>query len=114
MSPDLAIHRCNHAKVNKFIYNAECLNVVWHERFIFLAYDQYVLSGNDPIDEDVDIGGNDVPISSFPPVEIEKDTVLRNSKCSSSSSSSSESGSSSSGLFTVTFTSILLPINSYA
>lgn len=39
MSPDLAIHRCNHTKVNKFIYNAECLNVVWHERFIFLAYD---------------------------------------------------------------------------
>ncbi|CAK9172556.1 unnamed protein product [Ilex paraguariensis] len=52
--------------------------------------------GNDPVDEDVDIGGNDLPISSFPPIEIEKDTALRNSKCSSSSSSSSESGSSSS------------------
>lgn len=53
--------------------------------------------GNDPGDEEVDIvGGNDAPISSFPPVEIEKDPAHRNSKCSSSSSSSSESGSSSS------------------
>ncbi|XAR50304.1 hypothetical protein NMG60_11004591 [Bertholletia excelsa] len=52
--------------------------------------------GNDPVDEDVDIGGNDPPISSYPPVEIEKDTNLKNSKCSSSSSSSSQSGSSSS------------------
>lgn len=53
--------------------------------------------GNDTIDEDVDIvGGNDAPVSCFPPVEIEKDAVHRSSKCSSSSSSSTESGSSSS------------------
>lgn len=53
--------------------------------------------GNDAIDEDVDIvGGNDAPVSCFPPVEIEKDAVHRNSKCSSSSSSGTESGSSSS------------------
>ncbi|KAF8378140.1 hypothetical protein HHK36_029477 [Tetracentron sinense] len=52
--------------------------------------------GNAPIDEDVDIGGNNPPVSSYPPVEIEKDTVHRNSKCSSSSSPSSELGSSSS------------------
>ncbi|XP_043704030.1 transcription factor GTE10-like isoform X2 [Telopea speciosissima] len=52
--------------------------------------------GNEPVDEDVDIGGNDPPVSSYPPVEIEKDTAHKNSKCSSSSSSSSESGSSSS------------------
>ncbi|XP_075661262.1 transcription factor GTE10-like isoform X2 [Castanea sativa] len=52
---------------------------------------------NDPVDEDVDIvGGNDPPVSSYPPVEIEKDAANRNSKCSSSSSSSSDSGSSSS------------------
>jgi len=55
--------------------------------------------GNEPVDEDVDIGGNDPPISSYPPVEIEKDATHRASKCSSSSSSSSDSGSSSSGLF---------------
>lgn len=42
----------------------------------------------------MDVGGNDPPISTFPPVEIEKDVAHRNSKCSSSSS---ESGSSSSG-----------------
>ncbi|XP_010250834.1 PREDICTED: transcription factor GTE9 [Nelumbo nucifera] len=52
--------------------------------------------GNEPAEEDVDIGGNDLPVSSYPPVEIEKDAVHRNSKCSSSSSSSSDSGSSSS------------------
>ncbi|XP_042504755.1 transcription factor GTE9-like [Macadamia integrifolia] len=52
--------------------------------------------GNEPVDEEVDIGGNDLPVSSYPPVEIEKDTTHRNSKCSSSNSSSSESGSSSS------------------
>lgn len=51
--------------------------------------------GNDPAEEDVDIGGNDPPVSSYAPVEIEKDTVHRSSKCSSSSS---DSGSSSSGL----------------
>lgn len=30
--------------------------------------------GNDPVDEDVDIGGNEPPVSSYPPVEIEKGT----------------------------------------
>lgn len=57
-----------------------------------------VLLGNDAVDEDVDIvGGNDAPVSCLLPVEIEKDGVHRNSKCSSSSSSGTESGSSSSG-----------------
>lgn len=61
-------------------------------------------TGNGPGDEEVDIvGGNDAPISSFPPVEIEKDPAHRNSKWSSSSSSSSESGSSSSGLISTYF-----------
>lgn len=51
--------------------------------------------GNDIVDEDIDIvGGNDPPISSYPPVEIEKDVTHRNSK-GASSSSSSGSGSSS-------------------
>ncbi|KAJ8536584.1 hypothetical protein K7X08_034985 [Anisodus acutangulus] len=53
--------------------------------------------GNDPADEEVDICGNDPPVSSFPPVEIEKDRARRSNKCSNSSSSSSDSGSSSSG-----------------
>ena len=65
-------------------------------------------SGNDPVDEDVDIlGGNDAPVSSFPPVEIEKDAAHRNSKCSSASSSSSDSGSSSSGL---SFSALLINV----
>nr|XP_016501221.1 PREDICTED: transcription factor GTE10-like isoform X3 [Nicotiana tabacum] len=51
---------------------------------------------NDPADEEVDIGGNDPPVSSFTPVEIEKDLVRRANKCSSSSSSRSDLGSSSS------------------
>ncbi|XP_011652591.1 transcription factor GTE10 isoform X4 [Cucumis sativus] len=55
--------------------------------------------GNDPIDEDVDIlGGNDPPVSSYPPIEIEKDAVRRDSKCSNSSSSSSESDSGTESL----------------
>jgi len=52
-----------------------------------------LISGNDAADEDVDIGGNDHPVSSFPPVEIEKDIANKNSRCSSPSSSSSDSGS---------------------
>ncbi|KAL8142015.1 hypothetical protein V2J09_015047 [Rumex salicifolius] len=51
--------------------------------------------GNDAVEEDIDIGGNDSPILSFPPIEIEKDAAHENLKGSSSSSSSS-SGSSSS------------------
>ncbi|XP_047940549.1 transcription factor GTE10-like isoform X1 [Salvia hispanica] len=47
-------------------------------------------------DEDVDIGGNDPPpMSSSPPIRIDKDVAERNSNCSGSRSSSSESGSSS-------------------
>ncbi|KAJ6792995.1 transcription factor GTE10-like [Iris pallida] len=53
--------------------------------------------GNEPVaDEDVDIGGDEPPISTYPPVEIEKDPAPKNSKCTSSSSSSSDSSSSSS------------------
>ncbi|KAJ8467417.1 hypothetical protein OPV22_029969 [Ensete ventricosum] len=57
--------------------------------------------GNEPIEEDVDIVGNDPPVSRYPPVVIEKDTMLRSGKCrssscdSGSSSSDSDSGSSS-------------------
>ncbi|XP_074316551.1 transcription factor GTE10 isoform X2 [Silene latifolia] len=53
--------------------------------------------GYDAADEDIDIGGNDHPVSSFPPVEIVKDTVNKNNRGSNASSSSSGSGSSSSG-----------------
>lgn len=52
-------------------------------------------------DEDVDIG-DDMPMSVFPPVEIEKDKDGVGGHASSSSSSSSSSGSdssSSSGIY---------------
>ncbi|CAN6702864.1 unnamed protein product [Malus baccata var. baccata] len=51
--------------------------------------------GNDPADEDVDIGGNEPPVSSYPPVEIEMDTGRKSSKAISSSSSSDSDSSSS-------------------
>ena len=47
----------------------------------------------------MDIMGNDHPISYYPPVEIEKDKTLENSKYSSSSHSACESSSSSNGEF---------------
>ncbi|KAK3012604.1 hypothetical protein RJ639_009604 [Escallonia herrerae] len=48
----------------------------------------------DVMEEYVDIG-EDIPITNFPPVEIEKDAVYVSSNSSSSSSSDSDSGSSS-------------------
>lgn len=52
--------------------------------------------GNDLPDEDIDIGGNEPPVSSYPPMEIEKDTAIKSSKrVSPGSSSGSESSSSS-------------------
>lgn len=56
-----------------------------------------MLSGNELIDEDVDIGENDPPVSALPPVVFEAETADRSSKHSTSSSSSSDSESSSSG-----------------
>lgn len=53
--------------------------------------------GNELIEEDIDIGGNDLPPLAYPPVVFESETADRSSKHSSSSTSSSESGSSSSG-----------------
>ncbi|XP_044499633.1 transcription factor GTE8-like [Mangifera indica] len=58
---------------------------------------------NDIADEDIDIGGNEPPVSSYPPVEIEKDAGFKSNKCvgldsSSDSDSSSSSDSESSGV----------------
>ncbi|KAJ6302169.1 hypothetical protein OIU77_016290 [Salix suchowensis] len=53
--------------------------------------------GNDLGDEDIDIGGNEPPVSSYQPVEIEKekDSGHKNSKTSSDSSSDSDCSSQS-------------------
>ncbi|KVH87394.1 hypothetical protein Ccrd_025375, partial [Cynara cardunculus var. scolymus] len=80
----------------KNMAKAETCEIELHNESGFSNSSMEACKANDANEEDVDIGGNDLPISSFPPIEIEKDTAVRNSKCSSSSSSSSDSGSSSS------------------
>ncbi|KAL5221344.1 hypothetical protein ABZP36_026057 [Zizania latifolia] len=52
--------------------------------------------GNELIEEDVDIGGNEPPLLTYPPVVLENEAADRSSKHSTSSSSSSDSESSSS------------------
>jgi hypothetical protein len=54
------------------------------------------------VEEDVDVCGDDAPVTSYPPICIEKETQGRSSKCSNSSSSS-DSGSSSSGVYYLLF-----------
>ena len=61
--------------------------------YLYILYVDYYLKhvlfvGNDDLaDEDVDIGGNESPVSNYPPVEIEKDTTPRIRKCPSPGSS---------------------------
>jgi hypothetical protein len=57
-----------------------------------------MFADNELIDEDIDIGENDLPVSTHPPVVFEDEIADRNSKHSTSSSSSSGSESSSSGM----------------
>lgn len=64
--------------------------------------------GNDLGDEDVDIHGNEPPISSYPPLEIEKDTAHRNSKCVSPGSSSGRLSLSSRHLCSFSFLKFIL------
>ncbi|KAG8046395.1 hypothetical protein GUJ93_ZPchr0008g12885 [Zizania palustris] len=52
--------------------------------------------GNEFIEEDVDIGGNEPPLLTYPPVVLENEAADRSSKHNTSSSSSSASESSSS------------------
>ncbi|XP_054802837.1 transcription factor GTE8-like [Prosopis cineraria] len=52
--------------------------------------------GDDLGDEDVDIGVNEPPVTSCPPLEIEKDATYRINKCSGAGSSSDSRGSSDS------------------
>ncbi|CAK8541141.1 unnamed protein product [Lathyrus sativus] len=52
--------------------------------------------GNDMADEEVDIGGNEPPVSSCPRVKVEKDTTCRENKCLSPGHSDDSDSSSSS------------------
>lgn len=53
---------------------------------MFFSY--YTTTGNELVAEDVDIGGNEPPVSSCPPVEKQKDSGRRSNKCISPGSSS--------------------------
>ncbi|XP_027186513.1 transcription factor GTE9-like [Cicer arietinum] len=53
------------------------------------------IKGNDLDDEEVDIGGNESPVSSHPPVVIEKDTTDGMNTCLSPGSSDTDSSCSS-------------------
>ncbi|XP_038899184.1 transcription factor GTE9-like isoform X2 [Benincasa hispida] len=53
--------------------------------------------GSGPVDEDLNVGGHEAPVSSCAPMEIERsamDAIHRNSKCTSSRNSKGDSGSS--------------------
>lgn len=41
----------------------------------------FSISGNDLVEEDIDIGGNEPPVSSYTPVKIEKDSGPRANEC---------------------------------
>lgn len=107
MIQGLAIHPYNHAKV--------ILNFLWscikwrlfidllQEFSFFFSLMYFTLVGNDPIEEDIDIVGNEAPVSSYPPVEIEKDTEHRSSKCILSGSFSGNSLCSHCGFYILVF-----------
>lgn len=85
-----------------WVSKIDCIQVGVSERVTETAKAVKRSGGGDVGDEDVDIGGDEVPVHNFPPVEIDKDDD-RNHDGDTSSSSSSSSGSdssSSSGKYT--------------
>nr|GMC48638.1 transcription factor GTE8-like [Ipomoea batatas] len=52
--------------------------------------------GNDLVEEEIDIGGNEPPVSSYPPVEIEKDVALQSNECINAGGPTGNSDSDSS------------------
>nr|KAJ0212039.1 hypothetical protein LSAT_V11C400170480 [Lactuca sativa] len=62
-----ATHLCKHAKVYFFISMEAEIWLFWWLVVILL-----LVSANEGNEEDVDIGGDEIHISSFPPVEIER------------------------------------------
>lgn len=89
MIPDLAIPHCNHLKVLCICVSA----ITWMHILLSYFPKTVLLLGNDPTDEDVDICGNDPPVSSYPHVKVEKETNFRMNKSPSPSSSSGMLGS---------------------
>ncbi|GAB2268051.1 hypothetical protein Dimus_003026 [Dionaea muscipula] len=74
-------------------------NSAQNESNMALVSERVLKKAGEVGEEDVDIG-DEMPMSHFPPVEIEKDDEGHAASGSSSSSSSSSSGSSSSGIHT--------------
>lgn len=63
-----------------YCFNLHCLVLLppymHYSLFIHLKF-----TGNDLVEEEIDIGGNEPPVSSYPPVEIEKDIALQSNEC---------------------------------
>lgn len=105
MNLDSAIPQCILAKVIPFLGNVEAMFFNWSNLILKPVAHSDMFSGNEPgdEDEDVDIGGNDPPTTSYFPIDGINNAAQRSSRGSSSSSSSSDSGSSSSGLYLLIF-----------
>ncbi|KAI3759461.1 hypothetical protein L6452_07309 [Arctium lappa] len=84
------------ADKQKNMVKAETCEIELHKELGLSNSSMQPCKANDCNEEDLDIGGNDLPITTFSPVVLEKDSAARKSKVSNSSSSSSEDGSSSS------------------
>lgn len=84
------------ADKQKNMVKAETCEIELQNKLGFSNSSMQPCKANNRSEEDLDIGGNDLPISISSPVALEKDSAVRKSKGSSSSSSSSEDGSSSS------------------
>lgn len=48
--------------------------------------------GNDLAEDEIDIGGNEPPVSSYPSIEIEKDTALQSNECENARDPTRNSG----------------------
>ena len=86
-----AIPLCKHLKVILCVFVSVCTCTSMRTLFDLL-FEFVPLVANDPADEDVDIGGNEPPVSSYPPMEIEKDATYRTNKRLSPGNSSGKCG----------------------
>lgn len=55
-------------------------------------HDMSHVTGNDPVEEDIDIGGNEPPVSSYTPDEKEKGTSKKSDTRTTSRTSSGNLG----------------------
>lgn len=100
-----ATPQCILAKVSHHPFCLIDSIVIYWVMILDLSGHTDLLAGNGPpdVDEDLDICGNEPPITSHSPGDREKSTLPKSSSGSSSCSSSGESGSSSSGQYELAF-----------